>query len=395
MSDLRKDPTRGQWVLVRPAGAVAPASDDCPFCPGNESRTPAEIVAYRKDGSSPDGPGWSVRVIPEIDPYFSVERNVGREGVGLYDKVPPRGATELIIESPEHDLTPAAMDEARWEQVLWMYRDRLRDLKKDPAIRDILITRRYRKPGSRITHPYSRVIAVPVIFDDVRRQLIHCREYFEYKRRCVFCDIIRQEVADEERLIRLTPHFALMVPYAARSPYEAWILPRRHACAYERDLTPETVTDLASLLRGYFGMLADYGLMAMHYIAAHGDEGAVSTKRIAEEFHIPAELLAKILQRLAKSRLITAHNGPKGGYELTRRPDAITVGQVVRALEGPIKIVSCMTDGDDCPQYSRCNLRRPVQKIQTSISRLLDTMTLAELAAEAVVVPVGELVSTR
>ncbi|HWM77431.1 MAG TPA: galactose-1-phosphate uridylyltransferase, partial [Methylomirabilota bacterium] len=63
MSDLRKDPTRGQWVLVRPAGAVAPASDDCPFCPGNESRTPAEIAAYRKDGSSPDGPGWSVRVV--------------------------------------------------------------------------------------------------------------------------------------------------------------------------------------------------------------------------------------------------------------------------------------------------------------------------------------------
>ena len=63
--------------------------------------------------------------------------------------------------------------------------------------------------------------------------------------------------------------------------------------------------------------------------------------------------------------------------------------------EGPTKIVSCMTDGDDCPQYSRCNLRRPVQKIQTSISRLLDTMTLAELAADAVVVPVGELVSTR
>ena len=147
-----------------------------------------------------------------------------------------------------------------------------------------------------------------------------------------------------------------------------------------------------------FTKRADYGLMAMHYIAAHGDEGVVSTKRIAEEFHIPAELLAKILQRLAKSQLITAHNGPKGGYELTRRPDAITVGQVVRSLEGPIKIVSCMTDGDDCPQYSRCNLRRPVQKIQTSISRLLDTMTLAELAADAVVplvVPVDELVSTR
>ena len=143
-----------------------------------------------------------------------------------------------------------------------------------------------------------------------------------------------------------------------------------------------------------FTKRADYGLMAMHYIASHADEGAVSVKRIAEEFHIPAELLAKILQRLAKHRLITSHNGPKGGYELTKQPSAITVGQVVRALEGPIKIVSCMTDGDDCPQYSRCNLRRPVQKIQTSISRLLDTMSLAELASDGFV-PVGGLAATR
>jgi len=133
--------------------------------------------------------------------------------------------------------------------------------------------------------------------------------------------------------------------------------------------------------------------MAMHYIASHGNDGAVSAKRIAEEFYIPAELLAKILQRLAKHRLITSHNGPKGGYVLTRQPNGITVGQVVRALEGPIEIVSCMTDGDDCPQYSRCNLRRPVQKIQASISRLLDTMTLAELASDGFV-PAAELVST-
>ncbi len=142
-----------------------------------------------------------------------------------------------------------------------------------------------------------------------------------------------------------------------------------------------------------FTKRADYGLMAMHYIAAHGDEGAVSAKRIAEEFHIPGELLAKILQRLAKHQLITSHNGPKGGYVLTRRPAAITVGQVVRAIEGPIEIVSCMTDGDGCPQYSRCNLRRPVQKIQASISRLLDTMTLSELASDGFV-PVLELAST-
>jgi Rrf2 family protein len=122
--------------------------------------------------------------------------------------------------------------------------------------------------------------------------------------------------------------------------------------------------------------------MAIHFIASHGDDGAVSAKRIAEEFRIPPERLAKILQRLAKKKLITSHNGPKGGYVLTRMPSEITVGQVVRALEGPLSVVSCMVEHDDCPQFARCNLRGPVQKIQASITHVLDSMTLAELAAE-------------
>lgn len=137
-----------------------------------------------------------------------------------------------------------------------------------------------------------------------------------------------------------------------------------------------------------FTKRADYGLMAIHFIALHGDDGAVSAKRIAEEFHIPPERLAKILQRLAKKKLIESHNGPKGGYVLSRPPDQITMGQVLRALEGPVRIVSCMVENDDCPQFSRCNLRLPVQKIQTSISYLLETMTLSELAADPLV-PVG------
>src|SRR5215813_8755464 len=110
-----------------------------------------------------------------------------------------------------------------------------------------------------------------------------------------------------------------------------------------------------------FTKRADYGLMAIHYIAAQPDDTAVSAKRIAEEFNIPAELLAKILQRLAKKKLIVSHNGPKGGYLLAQPQTEITVGQVVRALEGPIRIVSCMTR-DECPQFARCNLRRPIQK---------------------------------
>ena len=128
-----------------------------------------------------------------------------------------------------------------------------------------------------------------------------------------------------------------------------------------------------------FTKRADYGLMAIHYIAIREDFGAVSAKRIAEEFAIPPELLAKILQRLARERLIVSQNGPRGGYVLARRPIEITVGQVVRALEGPINIVECLDEDSDCPQMARCNLRRPVQKIQVAVSQLLDTMTLAEL----------------
>ena len=133
-----------------------------------------------------------------------------------------------------------------------------------------------------------------------------------------------------------------------------------------------------------FTKRADYGLMAIHYIAVHEDGGAVSAKRIAEEFAIPPELLAKILQRLAKQRLITSQNGPKGGYVLARRAMEITVGQVVTALEGPINIVECLEEDSECPQMARCNLRRPVRKIQAAISHMLDTMSLAELAGDDV-----------
>ena len=130
-----------------------------------------------------------------------------------------------------------------------------------------------------------------------------------------------------------------------------------------------------------FTKRADYGLMAINYIAIHEDRGVVNAKRIADEFRIPSELLAKILQRLAKKKLITSQNGPKGGYVLARRPTQISVGDVVRALEGPINIVSCLEASTDCPQMERCNLRRPVQKIQAAISQVLDTMSLAELTS--------------
>jgi Rrf2 family protein len=127
-----------------------------------------------------------------------------------------------------------------------------------------------------------------------------------------------------------------------------------------------------------FTKKADYGLMAIHYIAFHQHDGVANAKRIAEDLGIPAELLAKILQRLAKRRLIKSSNGPKGGYVLAREASLITVGEVLRAIEGPLSIVHCYQDLQ-CPQLGRCNIRRPVWMIQTSIERLLDTLSLDEM----------------
>jgi UDPglucose--hexose-1-phosphate uridylyltransferase len=254
VSELRKDATRGRWVLVRP-GARVEAGGECGLCPGAESATPPEIAAYRKDGSSPDAPGWQVRVLPEADPYFRIEWDLLREGLGMYDRITARGASEIIVESPRHDETPATMSEEQLELILWMYRDRLIDLKRDVQIRDILVSRRHKKPGVASHHPYSRVTAIPIVFDDTRQELRKAREYYQYKRRCLYCDMVRQEIAAEARVVRVTSHFVVLVPYASRVPLETWILPRQHGCLYEQALTSESAADLARLLSGYFRML--------------------------------------------------------------------------------------------------------------------------------------------
>jgi UDPglucose--hexose-1-phosphate uridylyltransferase len=197
-----------------------------------------------------------VRVVPEVDAYFRIEWELVREGVGMFDMITPRGASELIIESPRHDDTPATMPLDQVEAVLWMYRDRLLDLKRDGQIRDILISRRHRKPGVPAHHPYSRVTAIPIVFDETRRELREAREYFQYKRRCLYCDILRQETTAEARIARLTPRFAALVPYAPRSPLELWIVPRQHACSYEDSLNADSARDLAHLLSDGFSAIA-------------------------------------------------------------------------------------------------------------------------------------------
>ena len=197
----------------------------CPFCPGNEHLTPPEIAAYRPPPEGAPKAGWEVRVIPERDPYFVIEEDLVREGIGMFDRISARGASEIVVESPDHDMTLQDADEVQLERILWMYRDRVKDLKRDLKIRNVVVTRRYGKPGSVIRHPYS---PDPGGADRLRRPPHRAhpgREYYAYKRRCVFCDMIREETASGDRLIQMTPHFAAFVPYAARVPFELRVLP--------------------------------------------------------------------------------------------------------------------------------------------------------------------------
>lgn len=254
--ELRKDPATGKWVLVRPrvSNNGGPGQSVCPFCPGNEHLTPPEIAVYHPTAGGEKRAGWEVRVVPERDPYFFIEEDLVREGIGMFDRISTRGASEIVVESPDHDMTLQAADEAQLERILWMYRDRVKDLKRDLKIRNVVVTRRYGKPGSTIHHPYSRILAAPIVFDDLRTELTQAREYYAYKRRCVFCDTIREEAAAGDRLLQMTSHFAAFVPYAARVPFELRVLPRRHESAFEA-ITPDEVADLARLLKRLSGLL--------------------------------------------------------------------------------------------------------------------------------------------
>src|SRR5262249_52764478 len=154
-----------------------------------------------------------------------------REGVGMYDRISSRGASEIVVEDPGHDVRLAGMEQEQLVRVLWMYRDRIQDLKRDSKIRNVIGTRWHGKPGANIRHPYSRILATPIIFDDIRAELTQAREYYGYKRRCVWCDTVREELSSGERLVRTTPGFVAFVPYAARVAGELRIVPRQHGCA--------------------------------------------------------------------------------------------------------------------------------------------------------------------
>ena len=142
---------------------------------------------------------------------------------------------------------------------------------------------------------------------------------------------------------------------------------------------------------------ADYALMAVRHLALKTGPSSASAREIAEQYDIPIELMAKVLQRLVRTGLLLSTQGTRGGYTLSRPSSAISVADVIQAIDGPFTVTACSSEKNDCEQYSKCSIRDPLWQIRERIAATLETVTIAEMAAEsdAVQVPVAHAAVIR
>jgi UDPglucose--hexose-1-phosphate uridylyltransferase len=241
MPELRKDPILDRWVIIAaergrrpsdfPVEPDAPASGFSPFAPGNESKTPPEVFQIGRSADAPaDSSGWRVRVVPNKYPALSNEGLLDYQGLGMFDMMNGVGAHEVIIEHTREDWDMADATPEEMCDILQAYVARIHDLQRDERFRYVLIFRNIgTAAGASIAHPHSQVMALPIIPQLVEEKLTAAREYYDRKHRCIFEDIIRQEMAMGDRVVETNEHFVVLSPFAARFPFELQLYPRRHS----------------------------------------------------------------------------------------------------------------------------------------------------------------------
>ena len=256
MPELRRDPIISRWVIIsterakRPSDLVIEKSKSrggfCPLCPGNEDKTPPEVFAFREGNAPPDTPGWKLRVVPNKFPALVTEGDLNKRAEGIYDKMNGLGAHEIIIETTDHYATAATLLNEDLKHVLLAYKQRISALKQDNRFRYISVFKNYGEvAGASLEHPHSQLIALPVVPKRSMEEFDGSQAYYAYKDRCVFCDIIDQELSDGRRVVMENDGFLAFAPFASRFPFEVCVLPKKHISAFE-----ETGDDL-------FGSMAE------------------------------------------------------------------------------------------------------------------------------------------
>jgi UDPglucose--hexose-1-phosphate uridylyltransferase len=247
--ELRKDPITRSWVITGDDGQDSSPRPEtfCRFCP--DSPRPLQLVANLP---GPQGQPWSARAVVHPTPLYRVEGDPARRGDGLYDRMRSVGAHEVLVENPKHDRHLWNASDAEIEAFLLLSAQRIQDLKHDGRLKYVSVFKNDGpSAGQEFSHPNSQLTATTFVPRRVLYELRACREYFKQKERCVFCDIISQELQQNERVLEIRGDFLALCPYAPRVPYETWILPRIHEAAFERFALnrPGTLHDLAALLR--------------------------------------------------------------------------------------------------------------------------------------------------
>lgn len=299
MPELRKDPIAGRWVILsiergkRPTDfgmrVSAKKGGFCAFCSGNEHTTPPEILAIRPDKSDPNTPGWTLRVVPNKFPALQIKGQLNRVGEGIFDKMNGVGAHEIIIESPDHNLTLSTMPLKSVEDALRAFYYRISELKKDRRFKYVLIFKNEGDAaGASLEHTHTQLIALPIVPKLVQEEINNARQYYNYKERCIFCDIIRQEIADKIRVISENENYISLAPFAPRSPFETWILPKTHESRFVPDgqfpllaqILQQTLRQIDSVVN-----LPPYNMMI--HISPFGDE-------VNEYYHWHIEIKPKL-----------------------------------------------------------------------------------------------------
>ncbi|MFL5302798.1 MAG: galactose-1-phosphate uridylyltransferase [Anaeromyxobacteraceae bacterium] len=247
MPELRRDPIVGRWVIIATERArrptEVPRNPDpappglCPFCPGHEDKTPREVyVAGRPPTAAANSPGWKVRVVPNRYPALMIEGELEREADGIYDRMNGIGAHEVIIETPDHTRDLGALSDAEVTEVLFAFKARVIDLRNDMRFRYILLFKNHGTPaGATLEHAHSQLIALPATPRQVQEEIEGARRHFEHRERCIFCDIVNQERKERTRLVYENEEFVAFAPWAPRSPFETWIVPKRHESNFEME----------------------------------------------------------------------------------------------------------------------------------------------------------------
>ena len=274
MPELRRNIATGEWIIAAPERAKRPDQfikeaanrkraqkhdADCPFCEGHEESTPPEVFAIREKNSKPNGRGWEVRVIPNKFPALVPSEvsglNAYRSKVGIHLRIEGVGNHEVIIETPDHQLSIGTMPVKQVENVVKAYRDRYLTLDENPDNELIIIFRNHgERAGTSLYHPHSQLVTTPIVPSYVRNRMLEGVRYYDETGVCVFCDLLAFELRDVHRIVAENDDFVAFCPYAAGVPYEIWIIPRRHEASFG-EIEPQERPGFAAILRTTLGKL--------------------------------------------------------------------------------------------------------------------------------------------